>query len=374
MNAPANSTQPLLTVVGARPQFIKSASLTRALDEAGWSQWLVHTGQHPDDGMGKDFLTELGVAEPDARLHPAQSSRSARLADMLGGIAQEIERVQPAAVIVYGDTDSTLAGALAAHHAGVPLAHIEAGLRSGDRSMPEEHNRIMTDQLSDMLFTTGAGASAQLRLEGVPEENIIEVGDVMLDVALAAHSICRERIPPEWPSSEGPVLVMTLHRPGNVDHPELLSGALDAAGQWAKETGGMVYFPVHPRTQKAMLRCGLTLPEGALNPGPLGYLDMQAALLRATVVLTDSGGVQKEAWFQGAPAVILRDTTEWKELIEVGASRLFEPVKLKSGSGRDALVKGLVEAPAVPPIAGSGLFGEGKAAQRVLQALEQRCC
>jgi len=370
----SNKTPPkdLLTVVGARPQFIKSAALTRALSAAGLTQWLVHTGQHPDDHMGMDFLVELDVPPPDARISPSQQGRSLRLADMIRGVAEQIEQVRPKAVLVYGDTDSTLAGALAAHHAGVTLVHVEAGLRSGDRGMPEEHNRIVTDQLSDILCTTGPTASEQLRIEGVVPQRILEVGDVMLDLALAAKATALNRRIQGWPSGTAPVLVTTLHRPSTVDQPELLQGALDALGLWGEATGGSVVFPIHPRTLKVIRAHGMTLPARLINPGPLGYLDMQSALCNADVVLTDSGGLQKEAWYQGTPAVILRDTTEWRELIQIGASVLFDPAHLSSASGRSNLVDRLCNAPSVPPVEGSGLFGEGQAAKRLLSGLLDR--
>lgn len=370
MNLHAAHTVDLLTVVGARPQFIKSAALTRALPMAGISQHLVHTGQHPDSIMGLNFLEELQVGEPDAMLQPRQDSRSFRLSDMLMGISTEIDRVRPKAVLVYGDTDSTLAGALAAHHAGIPLLHVEAGLRSGDRSMPEEHNRIMTDQLSDWLFTTGPGASLQLEKEGVDHSRIVETGDVMLDVALAARSLLSERIPPRW-GFEGPVLVVTLHRPGLVDNPVLLQGALAALGNWRASNGGHVYFPVHPRTERIMKEAGLSLPAGVVDPGPIGYLDMQAALHRASVVLTDSGGVQKEAWYQGAPAVVLRDNTEWTALLELDTCTLFSPGKLMSPEGQGQLVKTLENwsGRAIKTVEEAGLFGGGGAAARIVRTL-----
>lgn len=363
----------LLTVVGARPQFIKSAALTRELSDVGWSQRLVHSGQHPDDAMGLDFLSELGVPPPEVQLRPDQTSRSRRMADMLIGIEAEIRKVNPRAVIVYGDTDSTLAGALAAHHCGVPLVHVEAGLRSGDRRMPEEHNRIMTDQLADWLFTTGPAATQQLIKEGMQGECIVEVGDVMLDVAVAARPLIEGRRPPDWPE-KGPVLVVTLHRPGLVDQPDLLEGALGVLGSWISRVGGSVYFPVHPRTQKAMEKAGLKLPDGVIDPGPIGYLDMQAALYGADLVLTDSGGVQKEAWFQGSPAVVLRSTTEWKELLEIGACYLADPSGLATPVGRSELLDTLQtwQNVQVPSVREAGLFGGGTAASALLKTLTQR--
>lgn len=358
----------ILTVVGARPQFIKSVALTRQWSERGMEQWLVHAGQHPDDHMGTDFLSELGVSGPDARLRPSQASRSLRMADMLAGVSQEIGKVSPAAVVVYGDTDATLAGALAAHHAGVPLVHVEAGLRSGDRAMPEEHNRILTDSLSDLLCTTGPSASAQLQAEGVATGRILEVGDVMLDVALGVRERLEDRFPPGWPN-RGPVLVVTLHRPATVDDAGRLAGALSAIGAWVGSTGGHVFFPVHPRTRANMERFGLALPDGVIETAPLGYIDMQSALFHADRVLTDSGGLQKEAWFQGTPGIVLRDTTEWRELVEVGASALFDPARLLEEGGAAALTAELAQDRPIVSVEESGLFGGGQAALRLVDGL-----
>jgi len=361
----------LFTVVGARPQFIKSAALTRVLEKEGLTQYLLHSGQHADAEMGLDLLEELGVPGPDIVLSPRQENRSMRMADMLNGVADQIRRVNPAMVVVYGDTDSTLAGALAAHHAGVPLVHIEAGLRSGDRSMPEEHNRIMTDQLSDLLFTTGPEAGSQLIKEGIAADRVVEVGDVMLDLALAVQPLLGNRIPKQWPTA-GPILTVTLHRPSTVDQKEVLAGALEAMRTWMESTGGSVYFPVHPRTRYAMDRFGLGLPEGAVDPGPLSYMDMQSALYNASRVLTDSGGVQKEAWYQGTPAVILRDNTEWKALIDMGASALYGPLSILGKGGPSGLADALITDMRPPSVADSDILGGGAAALRIAKFLRQR--
>jgi len=367
------SFSPILTVVGARPQFIKSVAVTRELARRGVDQWLVHAGQHPDDHMGSAFLAELGVGAPDARLHPAQASRSKRMADMLAGLSEEMARVAPAAVLVYGDTDATLAGALAAHHHSVPLVHVEAGLRSGDRAMPEEHNRIMTDSLSDLLCTTGPAPTAQLLKEGVGAGRILEVGDVMLDVALGVQDRLSGRLPEGWPTAKGPVMVVTLHRPATVDHPDRLRAALTALGRWSAASGGHVVFPVHPRTRSRMAEHGFVLPDGVVDCPPFGYLDMQAALFHADLVLTDSGGVQKEAWFQGTPGVVLRDTTEWRELVEVGASVLFDPARLLTSEGGAELDVLLAQDRQAVSVKASGLFGGGQAAARVVDGLKAFC-
>lgn len=360
----------LLTVVGARPQFIKSVALTRALANTDWTECLLHAGQHADDHMGSDFLSELGVSAPHIRLHPSQENRTARMADMMAGIADQIQQRKPAAVLVYGDTDATLAGAMAAHHAGVPLLHVEAGLRSGDRAMPEELNRILTDQLAQQWITTGPGPSRQLLHEGMSPDGVVEAGDVMLDVALAAKAILSHRRPPMWPA-EGPVLTATLHRPSLVDHPDRLEHALKALSMWGEEQRGTVYLPVHPRTAANLQRFGLALPDSVVNPGPLGYLDMQAALYHAQVVLTDSGGLQKEAWYQGTGAVVLRNSTEWSELLELGASVLFDPAQLSSAGGPEKMVAALTQPFEAPPVEEAGLFGSGRAAARIVAALDR---
>ena len=360
----------LLTVVGARPQFIKSAALTRVLAGSSWKEHLVHAGQHSDDHMGTDFLVELGVPAPAVRLTPSQVGRTERMADMMKGIGSEIRRVRPEVVLVYGDTDATLAGALAAHHAGVPLVHVEAGLRSGDRTMPEELNRILTDRLSDVWVTTGPGPTERLVSEGAPADGIVEAGDVMLDVALAVKEGLAHHHPPLWPKS-GPVLTVTLHRPALVDDPVLLRAAMEALGHWATATGGQVYFPAHPRTARCLGDMDLDLPAAVINPGPLGYVDMQAALHHASAVLTDSGGLQKEAWYQGTGAVVLRDTTEWTELLDIGASQLFDPNRLLAKDAASDLTAALQAASSAVQVNDAGLFGGGQAGHRILEALER---
>ena len=287
----------VLTIVGARPQFIKSAALTRALAGQRWTQRLLHAGQHPDDHMGSDFLTELGVPPPDVRLRPRQSGRSFRMADMMAGIAEEIASSAPAIVVVYGDTDATLAGALAAHHAGVPLVHVEAGLRSGDRSMPEELNRILTDSLSDAWITTGPGATEQLISEGHPEAGIVEAGDVMLDVALVAKLTLSNRFPPAWPS-EGPVLVCTLHRPGLVDDQEQLAAALRAMAAWADQHEGTVYFPGIPAPKPTSKPLACRCQIGWWTRARWAIWTCRRPCFRPSRA-HGFGGVQKEAWFKG---------------------------------------------------------------------------
>ena len=288
---------------------------------------------------------------------------------MLAGLSDEVVRVAPAAVVVYGDTDATVAGALAAHHNGVPLVHVEAGLRSGDRAMPEEHNRIMADSLADLLCTTGPSATAQLVSEGVESGRIIEVGDVMLDVALDVARDLSFRRPEGWPRPERPVMVVTLHRPATVDDPARLRAALSAIETWRASSNGTVVFPVHPRTRSRMDEHGIPMPDGIAHCEPLGYIDMQAALHHADLVLTDSGGLQKEAWFQGTPGVVLRDTTEWRELVDVGASLLFDPARLLDEHGPTALADLLSQERQWVPVENSGLFGGGAAAGRVVDGL-----
>lgn len=330
----------------------------------------MHAGQHSDDHMGTDFLVELGVPAPAVRLTPSQVGRTERMADMMKGIGSEIRRVRPEVVLVYGDTDATLAGALAAHHAGVPLVHVEAGLRSGDRTMPEELNRILTDRLSDVWVTTGPGPTERLVSEGAPADGIVEAGDVMLDVALAVKEGLAHRHPPLWPQS-GPVLTVTLHRPALVDDPVRLRAAMEALGYWATATGGQVYFPAHPRTVRRLGDMDLDLPAAVINPGPLGYVDMQAALHHASAVLTDSGGLQKEAWYQGTGAVVLRDTTEWTELLDIGASQLFDPNRLLEKDAASDLTAALQAASSAVQVNDAGLFGGGQAGHRILEALER---
>lgn len=320
----------IVTVLGARPQFIKASVVTAALQEcgAGVSEIVVHTGQHYDASMSSVFFTELGMPEPQYRLGVGSGTHGQQTGRMLVAVEEVLLSEQPDCVLVYGDTNSTLAGALAATKLCIPVAHVEAGLRSFNRRMPEEINRILTDHQSAILFAPSVAACEQLRREGIASEQIHLVGDVMYDVALrmADHAVFRSTVLQDLALEAGKYVLCTVHRAENTDHLDRLRCIVEALSRLARDH--MVVFPVHPRTKRALADADLTRligPSIRLTE-PLGYLDMTMLERNATLIATDSGGVQKEAFFHRVPCVTLRDETEWVELIELGWNRLAPPV------------------------------------------------
>lgn len=317
----------VLTIVGARPQFIKAAVVSRALRaQPGVREVLVHTGQHYDDNMSRVFFEELEIPEPDYHLGIGGGTHGQNTGRMLEALEEVLLQERPDWVLVYGDTDSTLAGALAAAKLHIPVAHVEAGLRSFNRRMPEEINRVLTDHVSDLLFAPTEVAVRNLLREGIPSDKIHLVGDVMYDAALyygekaerESQVLRRLGLVPK-----GYVLA-TLHRAENTDDPERLRVVLQALAQVNKEVP--VVLPVHPRTRKRAEAFGLDHLLGeVLAIEPVGYLDMVMLEKNARVIATDSGGVQKEAFFHRVPCVTLREETEWVELVELGWNRLCPP-------------------------------------------------
>ena len=349
----------VLTVIGNRPQFVKAAAVSFRLREAA-DEVLVHTGQHYDAELSQVFFDELELPRPEHLLDLGGGTNTEQTGRMLGALAPLLASGAPDVVLVYGDTNSTLAGALAAAQMRIPVAHVEAGMRSFDRSMPEELNRVLADHASDLLLCSSATPAEHLRHEGVSGE-VVVVGDVMVDVAQLLAPRARERtaVLEACEVEPGGFLLATAHRAGTVDDPErlerlvaLLAGMPDP-----------VVLPLHPRTRARLEAAGL-LAELEAAPGvrlvpPLGYLDFTALLLHARAVLTDSGGVQKEAYLAGVPCVTLRDRTEWTETVEAGWNVL---VGLDADAARAALER---ERPAERP----PLYGDGRAGERVVQAL-----
>jgi UDP-GlcNAc3NAcA epimerase len=338
----------VLSVVGNRPQFIKSAPLSLALRAAGIDEVVVHTGQHYDDAMSAIFYRELGLDEPGYRL----DARTADPDAMRPGIASAIARETPDWVLVYGDTNSTLAGAEAAERAGRPVAHVEAGLRSGDLAMPEERNRIAVDRISTVLLAPDERSRATLEAEGVPG-TVSVVGDVMADATRIFAPIARERV--RTRREPGSYLVVTVHREANVSQPRL--GRIVTGLNLLEEP---VVFPVHPRTRVVLQREGLALaPHIELTP-PLGYLEFAALASQARVILTDSGGLQKEAYWYGVPCVTVRPSTEWVDTVDVGANTLVD-------DDPDAIVAAVASAQMPPerPV----LYGDGHASERIADVL-----
>ncbi len=318
----------ICTIIGARPQFIKAAAVSKALaGHGGLAEIIIHTGQHYDHGMSEIFFEELDIPQPGYNLGIGSGNHGAQTGQMLMRIEQVLLKEKPDRVLIYGDTNSTLAGALAAVKLHIRVAHVEAGLRSFNRVMPEEINRIAADAVSDILFTPSRHASEQLKREGHADEKIIFSGDVMYDVMLGAFEKARKtsRILPEYGIEAGRYMLVTVHRAENTDNPKHLSAIINALLRVSETT--QIVFPVHPRTQAAMEREGLTGKAAAalrLLP-PVGYLDMVALLDGAKAVATDSGGVQKEAFFNRKPCFTLRGETEWVELVESGWNRLVPP-------------------------------------------------
>lgn len=358
----------VISVVGARPQFIKAAVVSRALRETGGVQEkLVHTGQHYDANMSSIFFKELEIPTPDRNLEIGSATHGAQTGRMLEAIEGVLLEERPDWLVVYGDTNSTLAGALAAAKLHVPVAHVEAGLRSHNRRMPEEINRVLTDHVSDLLFAPTEAAVANLRREGIPEQRICLVGDVMYDAALyygvkaERESTIAERL---GLVDQGYVLA-TVHRAENTDDPERLQivfeGLREVSGQVA------VVLPLHPRTRAALSREGLLdeVSQCLRVIDPIGYLDMVALEKHACVIATDSGGVQKEAYFHQVPCVTLRDETEWVELVESGWNRLCRPLTVE---GIRASVFGAIGAHGRDKT----LYGDGRAGVRVAELLLKR--
>jgi len=349
----------ILTVVGNRPQFIKAAAVSGLLRKEH-EEILIHTGQHYDDSLSKVFFTELGLAKPDRELNIGGGSNESQTTRMLSALEDLIPEVAPNAVLVYGDTNSTLAGAQAGEHAQIPVVHIEAGMRSFDPTMPEERNRIATDQLSELLLCSSDTAAENLRNEGI-SGHVEVVGDVMVDVALRWQPAARKQTDVAEKVGVQPheYLLVTSHRAGNVDDPVRLTKLM--ALLQALPTP--VVFPVHPRTRERLQAIGLwvqlTKMEGMHITEPLGYAEFTALLCNARAMLTDSGGVQKEAYLARVPCVTLRANTEWVETVAAGWNTL---VDLDATAALAALE---LQAPLEHP----ELYGDGHAAERCVAAI-----
>jgi UDP-GlcNAc3NAcA epimerase len=352
----------VLTVIGARPQFIKAAPVSRALAAGGHAEILVHTGQHYDDEMSAAFFRDLELAEPDVNLGVGGRSHAAMTGEMLRLLEPVVLDRRADVVLVYGDTNSTLAGALVASKIAYAdgrrpqLAHVEAGLRSFERTMPEERNRVVADHLADLLLAPSAAAMANLEREGLADR-AEEVGDVMVDAFAWGRERADEHLPPaarELPE----YILLTLHRPHNVDDPARLALWLAALAEH-----GPVLFPVHPRTRAALEAAAISLPGHVRCLPAVGYLEMVALTARARAVATDSGGLQKEAYLAGVPCLTLRAETEWVETVATGWNRLV-PSPEHFGGALDAVTT-------QPPPERPQLYGDGHAAERIVSALDR---
>jgi UDP-GlcNAc3NAcA epimerase len=349
----------VLTVIGNRPQFIKAAAVSPHLRRRH-TEILVHTGQHFDDRLSAVFFSELGLPAPDRELGVALGSAASQTSRMLAALEPVVASTRPDAVLVYGDTNSTLAGALAGAQATVPVAHVEAGMRSFDRTMPEELNRVLVDHASALLLCSTEVAMSNLRHEAVAGR-VELVGDVMVDVALAIQPQARERrdLVEARGLNRGEYILATAHRAGNVDDPLRLARLVDLlAGMPAP-----VLLPLHPRTAErlraAELLTRLTQAPRVTVTEPLGYFELTALLCNARALLTDSGGLQKEAYLAQVPCITMRANTEWTETVQSGWNVL---VDLDLEAALDALARR-------PPPSAPPLYGDGHAGERVVDAL-----
>jgi UDP-N-acetylglucosamine 2-epimerase len=353
----------VLTVVGARPQFVKAAPVSRILRRAH-TELLVHTGQHYDDAMSAAFFRDLEMPEPDENLEVGSASHAAQTALMLARLEPVLLEHEPDGVLLYGDTNSTLAAAVVACKVAFAggrrpwLAHVEAGVRSQNPAMPEERNRIVADHLSDILLAPTPVAQSHLEREGLADRAEL-VGDVMVDAFRWAAARAAARQPQPAAPQSGYVLV-TLHRPENVDDSARLAAWLAALA-----VGRPVIFPIHPRTREAIARGGLRLPGNVTAVDPVGYLDMVALEQHATAIATDSGGMQKEAYLAGVPCITLRTETEWVETVAAGWNRVVgdDPAALRAALEDPTFMDRSRPRP--------DLYGSGDAARRIVQALER---
>lgn len=355
-------------LAGTRPNYMKIAPLWRAIRARapGLSPVIIHTGQHYDRTMSDVFFEDLDLPRPDVSLAVGSGSHAEQTARVMTALEPVLRAERPDALVVVGDVNSTMAGALAAVKLGIPVAHVEAGLRSFDRTMPEEINRLVTDAVADLLFTSCRDAGDNLRREGIPEDRIFFAGNIMIDSLVAILPKLRSSaIPDLLPLSGNPCVCVTLHRPFNVDHPETLREILDSLAACMDKAD--VVFPVHPRTRKIMEQIGWTPPGKPFHVlAPLGYIDFMRLMTGAAVVVTDSGGIQEETTYLGIPCLTLRPNTERPITISQGTNRLIQAT-------RADMVPAILNALDRPRGPAPVIEGwDGKAADRILDVLKGR--
>jgi len=353
----------IIHVIGARPNFMKVAPVVRALDAcSSIRQILVHTGQHYDFSMSDIFFQELGIRPPDFNLRVGSASHARQTADIMTRLEPVLLEQKPRLVLVYGDVNSTLAAALVCSKLGIPVGHVEAGLRSFDRSMPEEVNRLLTDQLADFLFTPSQDGNHNLAREGIPGCKIHLVGNVMIDTLLRMLPKAQEQVPVGLPER---YLLVTLHRPSNVDDLPWLAGMIRTLEAVAKRTP--VLFPVHPRTQQRLAEAGIAhyRNNGVRLMEPLPYIEFLALQTRAAAVITDSGGIQEETTFLGIPCLTLRENTERPVTVALGTNLLVGRDLDRLGACTQKILEGQHKAGQVPPL------WDGHAAERIARIIIQ---
>jgi UDP-GlcNAc3NAcA epimerase len=347
----------VITIVGARPQFIKAAPVSRALRQQH-TEILIHTGQHYDADMSDVFFSELAIPKPDMNLGVGALSNLEQIAQMILALQPVVLQEQPDYLLIYGDTNSTLAGALVGRALNIPVAHVEAGLRSYNRAMPEENNRVLADHISALLFCPTPVAQANLAREGVTE-GVHVVGDVMIDALLQNRARTTDAILRANGVTEDGYYLATVHRPANTDAAEPLRAifaafaALDAP----------VVLPAHPRLRKALDRFAIVIPPNVKLIAPVGYLDMLSLSQSARVILTDSGGLQKEAYALGVQCVTMRPETEWTETVAAGWNRIV-------GADTDVILAGVRAALSAAPAERPPFYGDGHASEQIVAILE----
>jgi UDP-GlcNAc3NAcA epimerase len=353
----------IITIIGARPQFIKAAVVSRAIrlrsDEI--KELIVHTGQHFDSNMSDIFFEELDIPKPHFHLGVGGGSHGQNTGRMLEKIEEVLLQEKPDYVLVYGDTDSTLAGTLAAVKLHIPVAHVEAGLRSFNRKMPEEINRILTDHASEVLFTPTLTAVKNLNNEGIDTSKIKQVGDVMYDAALYYGSKVEQNnsLLTDLGIESKKYALVTLHRAENVDNKERLSSIFKGLGEYNNQ----IILPLHPRTKKMIESFGIAIPLNIKIIDPIGYLDMILLEKHAELIATDSGGVQKEAYFHKVPCITMRDQTEWVELVEHG-------VNILTGADTNVIIDALTKVKSInPALFEEPLYGNGTTGIAIVEAL-----
>lgn len=349
----------IITVIGARPQFIKAAAVSNKLREKN-QEILIHTGQHYDENMSKIFFEELAIPYPDYNLSVGSGGHGKQTGDMLIKLEEIYEKERPDMILVYGDTNSTLAGALTASKMLIPVVHVEAGLRSFNKTMPEEQNRIITDHLSDLLFAPTETAVRNLKNEGILK-NVYNVGDVMFDAVLHFGEVAKRKseIIKALGIEKAEFILTTIHRAENTNDINRLKNIIEALN----ESGKIVILPLHPRTKKYMQDYGLTFNNNIKVINPIGYLDMLSLERNCVKIVTDSGGVQKEAFFMHKPCVTMRDETEWVETVENDWNRIV-------GTDKEKILNAIINfEPRMPQ---KDIFGDGKSSEKICDIIESR--
>ena len=350
----------IIHVIGARPNFMKAAPAIAAIaTRPRLQQLIVHTGQHYDRNMSDVFFEQLGIPAPDVNLEVGSASHAVMTAQIMIAFEQVVINEAPDLVLVYGDINSTVAATLVAAKLGVRVGHVEAGLRSGDRRMPEELNRLVTDQLADLLFTPSRDADENLKREGVPTEKIHFVGNLMIDTLVR---LLDRAAMPKIEGLDGPYALVTLHRPSNVDEPEMLSQILAALMRIASQV--RVLFPIHPRTRHKIAEFKINTGDVSLLE-PLGYLEFLSLQKNAAVVVTDSGGIQEETTYLGVPCLTVRENTERPVTVEIGTNILVGRDMTRLEQATNAILEGRAKNGRVPEL------WDGRAGERVADVLER---